>query len=97
LLPLGEIRCTVPLEETLLRAAAAVCVPSTARYQDPAMPTNTTSLPDFSVDFLSWINAELRKQIEQTEDEIEQARNAGLVNKLRAYISDRLTTTVHAV
>jgi hypothetical protein len=44
-------------------------------------PMQTTQLPDISVDFMTWLNAELRKQIEDDEDS--QAR--GLVNRLKNY------------
>ena len=41
----------------------------------------TKQLPDISVDFMTWINAELRKQIEDDED----SRTQGLVNRLKNY------------
>jgi hypothetical protein len=57
------------------------------------MSLMTTRRPELGVEFLSWINAELRKRIEKTQ-EVEQTRNAGLMNRLKAYITDRLTVAV---
>jgi hypothetical protein len=48
-------------------------------------------LPDLSVDFLTWINAELRRHIEgpreSEEGEDEKAGSGGLVNRLKAYLT----------
>jgi hypothetical protein len=41
----------------------------------------TTTLPDISVDFMTWLNAELRKRVEDDED----SRSRGLVNRLKNY------------
>ncbi len=38
-------------------------------------------LPDISVDFMTWINSELRKRIEADE----QSETRGLVNRLKTY------------
>jgi hypothetical protein len=58
------------------------------REQDPAMPTTTTQIPDLSVDFMSWLNAELRRHIEGPEEsEEKKSEKTGLVNRLKAYIT----------
>jgi hypothetical protein len=45
-------------------------------------------LPDLSVDFLTWINAELRRHIAGPEEPEEQEdEKAGLVNRLKAYLT----------
>ncbi|HXY32628.1 MAG TPA: hypothetical protein VEI07_00285 [Planctomycetaceae bacterium] len=41
----------------------------------------TKQIPDISVDFMTWLNAELRKRIEADE----AARDRGLVNRLKNY------------
>ena len=41
----------------------------------------TTQLPDISVDFMTWLNAELRRKIEADED----SQTRGLVNRLKTY------------
>jgi hypothetical protein len=41
----------------------------------------TTQLPDISVAFMTWLNAELRKRIENDED----SRSRGLVNRIKTY------------
>jgi len=52
------------------------------------MPTTTTQLPDMSVDFMSWLNAELRRHIEGPEESDEkETEKTGLVNRLKAYIT----------
>ena len=49
---------------------------------------NTTQLPDMSVDFMTWLNAELRKQIEADE----AARERGFVNRLKNYFGRPVET-----
>lgn len=45
-------------------------------------------LPDLSVDFMSWLNAELRRRLEGgTRRRWKSGRKAGLVNRLKAYLS----------
>jgi len=44
-------------------------------------PMQTKQIPDISVDFMTWLNAELRKRIEADE----AARDRGLVNRLKNY------------
>ena len=46
-------------------------------------------LPDLSVDFLTWLNAELRRHIEGPveREEEEAVEKAGLVNRLKAYLT----------
>jgi hypothetical protein len=44
-------------------------------------PMKTTQLPDISVDFMTWLNTELRKRIEADED----SQTRGLVNRLKTY------------
>jgi hypothetical protein len=45
-------------------------------------------LPDLSVDFMSWINAELRRRIEGPEPSEEQEdEKSGIVNRLKAYLT----------
>jgi hypothetical protein len=51
-------------------------------------PMNTTQIPDMSVAFMSWLNAELRKRIEDEENS--QAR--GLVNRLKNYFGRPVET-----
>lgn len=41
----------------------------------------TRQLPDISVDFMTWLNAELRKRVEDDDD----SRERGLVNRLKNY------------
>jgi hypothetical protein len=50
--------------------------------------TTTSRLPDLSIDFMSWINAELRKRIDEEEaaEQEEYAAN-GLVGRLKAYMT----------
>jgi hypothetical protein len=58
------------------------------REQELVMLQAPPQLPDLSVDFLTWLNAELRRHIdgpkepEETEDE-----NPGFVNRLKAYLT----------
>ncbi len=44
--------------------------------------------PDMSVEFLSWINAELRRHIDGPEEKSDEKEDekAGLVNRLKAYL-----------
>jgi hypothetical protein len=51
-------------------------------------PMNTTQFPDMSVAFMSWLNAELRKQIEAEE----AAREGGFVNRLKNYFGRPVET-----
>jgi hypothetical protein len=45
-------------------------------------------LPDMSVDFLTWLNAELRRHIEgPQEPEEREDQKAGIVNRLKAYLT----------
>jgi hypothetical protein len=46
-----------------------------------ANPMKTTQLPDISLDFMTWLNAELRKRVEDDDD----SRQRGLVNRLKTY------------
>jgi hypothetical protein len=48
----------------------------------------TKQLPDISVAFMTWLNTELRKRID--DDEASQAR--GLVNRLKNYFGRPLET-----
>jgi hypothetical protein len=41
----------------------------------------TRPLPDISVDFMTWLNTELRKRIEADDD----SETRGLVNRLKNY------------
>jgi len=44
-------------------------------------------LPDLSVDFMSWLNTELRRHIEgPTESEEKEDEKSGFVNRLKAYL-----------
>jgi hypothetical protein len=51
-------------------------------------PMQTTTLPDISVDFMTWLNAELRKRIEDDEN----PRDRGLVNRLKNYFGRPVET-----
>ncbi len=52
------------------------------------MSTTTHTFPDLSVDFLTWINAELRKRIEEPEEfEGDESDHVGFVNRLKAYFT----------
>jgi hypothetical protein len=44
-------------------------------------PMQTATLPDISVDFMTWLNAELRKRVEYDEN----SQTRGLVNRLKNY------------
>jgi hypothetical protein len=48
----------------------------------------TTQLPDISVDFMTWLNAELRRKIEADED----SQTRGLVNRLKTYFGRPVET-----
>ncbi len=48
----------------------------------------TTQLPDISVAFMSWLNAELRRKIEADQD----AQTRGLVNRLKTYFGRPVET-----
>ncbi len=49
----------------------------------------TTQLPDISVDFMTWLNSELRKRIEADDD----SRARGLVNRLKTYFGRPIETS----
>ncbi len=51
-------------------------------------PMKTTQLPDISVDFMTWLNSELRKKIESDQD----AQTRGLVNRLKTYFGRPVET-----
>jgi hypothetical protein len=51
-------------------------------------PMKTTQLPDISVDFMTWLNAELRRKIEADED----SQTRGLVNRLKTYFGRPVET-----
>ena len=53
----------------------------------------TTQLPDISVDFMTWLNSELRKKIEADED----SQTRGLVNRLKTYFGRPVETEMVAV
>jgi len=45
-------------------------------------------MPDMSVDFMSWLNTELRRHIEgPQEDEEKEGEKAGFVNRLKSYLT----------
>ncbi len=44
-------------------------------------------LPDLSVDFMSWLNRELRRRIEGPDSEYKEGKKTGLVNRLKAYFT----------
>jgi hypothetical protein len=48
----------------------------------------TTQLPDISVDFMTWLNAELRKRAESDDE----SRTRGLVNRLKTYFGRPVET-----
>ncbi|HEV3301627.1 MAG TPA: hypothetical protein VG055_18380 [Planctomycetaceae bacterium] len=50
----------------------------------------TATLPDISVDFMTWLNAELRKRVE--DDENSQTR--GFVNRLKTYFGRPVETEI---
>jgi hypothetical protein len=57
------------------------------------LKNNRTSI-DISVDFLSWVNSEMRKIAHDPEEfNDETAKNVGLVNRLRAYVAARIAPT----
>lgn len=58
------------------------------REQEPVMLQSPPQLPDLSVDFLTWLNAELRRHIEgpKERDESEDEKR-GFVNRLMAYLT----------
>jgi hypothetical protein len=52
------------------------------------MPTTTNQLPDLSIDFMSWLNTELRRHIEgPKESEKKESEKTGFVSRLKAYIT----------
>jgi hypothetical protein len=53
-------------------------------------PMQTATLPDISVDFMTWLNAELRKRVE--DDENSQTR--GFVNRLKTYFGRPVETEI---
>ncbi|HEV8072253.1 MAG TPA: hypothetical protein VGP76_31340 [Planctomycetaceae bacterium] len=52
----------------------------------------TATLPDISVDFMTWLNTELRKRIEDDEN----SRTQGLVNRLKNYFGRPVETETDA-
>jgi hypothetical protein len=48
----------------------------------------TATLPDISVDFMTWLNAELRKRVEYDEN----SQTRGLVNRLKTYFGRPVET-----
>jgi hypothetical protein len=52
----------------------------------------TATLPDISVDFMTWLNTELRKRIDADED----SRTQGLVNRLKNYFGRPVETETDA-
>jgi hypothetical protein len=56
-------------------------------------PMKTTQLPDISVDFMTWLNSELRKKIESDED----SQTRSLVNRLKTYFGRPVETEMVAV
>jgi hypothetical protein len=47
-------------------------------------------LPDMSVEFLTWINTELRRRIEgpaEPEESRQDEEKSGLVNRLKSYLT----------
>jgi hypothetical protein len=79
-------------------APAAPCGRSPQFFSFPVReqnPMKTTQLPDISVDFMTWLNTELRKRIEADED----SQTRGLVNRLKTYFGrpvENPTVTVEA-
>jgi hypothetical protein len=55
-------------------------------------PMQTATLPDISVDFMTWLNTELRKRIEDDEN----SRTQGLVNRLKNYFGRPVETETDA-
>jgi len=60
------------------------------------MPTSSPVLPDLSADFMTWLNAELRKRVEEPEamEDEEETDNVGLVNRLKSYLTGALSVVV---
>ncbi len=49
------------------------------------MLQNPPQLPDLSVDFMTWLNTELRRHIEDPKDaDTQNASKRGLVNRLKS-------------
>jgi hypothetical protein len=53
-------------------------------------PMQTATLPDISVDFMTWLNAELRKRVEYDEN----SQTRGLVNRLKTYFGRPVETEI---
>jgi hypothetical protein len=52
----------------------------------------TTQLPDLSVDFMTWLNHELRKHIDGPEADEEESHDRGFVNRLKTYFGRPVVT-----
>jgi hypothetical protein len=52
----------------------------------------TKQLPDLSVDFMTWLNAELRKHIDGPIADDEEPRERGFVNRLKTYFGRPVAT-----
>jgi hypothetical protein len=52
----------------------------------------TTQLPDLSVDFMTWLNHELRKHIDGPEADDEESHERGFVNRLKTYFGRPVVT-----
>jgi hypothetical protein len=55
-------------------------------------PMQTTQLPDLSVDFMTWLNRELRKHIDGPETDEEESHDRGFVNRLKTYFGRPVVT-----
>jgi hypothetical protein len=61
---------------------------SPSENRKSAMPQTTPQLPDLSVDFMSWLNTELRRHIENPKDQQQQdGEPRGLVNRLKGFFN----------
>jgi len=59
------------------------------------MTTNTTrTATELSIDFLSWVNAELRKRIETEEVQENEREERGFVNRVKAYLTGAAALTL---
>jgi hypothetical protein len=83
-----------PVESSRSRRAGALRQPAIHRKSplpmraQNAMQTTTMPMPDISVDFMTWLNAELRKRIEADDD----SHSRGLVNRLKNYFGRPVET-----
>ena len=68
-------------------AAAEILNFPPSENRKSVMLQSPPQLPDLSVDFMSWINAELRRRIEGPKPSEEQEdEKSGIVNRLKAYL-----------